>query len=225
VKKLIPVLALALLLAGTGIATAADAFVWGPWGVPDVTQQPVEQQTEGGATQPDHSLWVVNNTGCAWDADDSRYTGDTDGTLAAGATASGSRCVISDDVEHGVYLSINSPSPNLVVSMTYAPQGYSFTASPRVEGNRYRYELCVEGVDYDASSPDLQPIPNSGVGGEGVVTTITYSVRNPTTRTVRSTNGVWRLRAETELACGSGWTFTRTGTYPGPFVSPGTKNP
>jgi hypothetical protein len=217
-KKLIALVALLLL------AASPSPFVWGPWGEPDVTQQPVEQQTEGGATQPDQSLWVVNNTGCAWDADDSRFSGATDGTLAPGVTATGSRCVISDWNEHAVYVNVNSKSPDLVLTLSYEPQGYVFPAARRLVDGRYVYEICVKGVDYTENvSPELQPIPNSGYGGVGVVTTFTYSLRNPTSRTVRDTHGRMTLRAVPDLACGSGWTFTRTGTYPGPFVSPGTR--
>jgi len=217
-KKLIALAALLLLAAGP------SPFVWGPWGEPDVTQQPVEQQTEGGATQPDHSLWVVNNTGCAWDADDARYSGATDGTLAAGATAVGSRCIVADWMEHAVYVTVNSKSPNLVLTLSYQPQGYNFTAARRLVDGRYVYEICVRGPKYtEGASPELQPIPNSGYGGVGVPTTFTYSLHNPTSQTIRNVHGRMTLRAEPELACGSGWTMTWSGTWPGPFIQVGTR--
>lgn len=224
-------LALVPLLALLALAASPSPFEWGPWGEVDATQQPVEQQTEWGATQPDHSLWVVNNTGCAWDADDSRFKGDTDGTLASGMTATGTTCLVADSTDHAVNVHINAPSPDLVVSISY-PQGFSLQAVPTPLDRRYVYSLCVVGPDYDdmANNPDLQPIPNSGtapnmfrpsvVGGIGVMTTVTFSVTNPTNRTVKTIHGVMRLRAETGLACdveASDPRFVRVGTYPGPF--------
>lgn len=216
-KHVVTVLTLLLL------AASPSAFTWGPWEFED-TQQPVEQQTQGGETQPDRSLWVINNTGCAWDADDSRSAGDTDGTIAPGSTAVGTKCLVADWDAHAFYVNINSRSPDLVVEMRFGPQGFVVRAPARASGNRYVYEACVWGPSYDRSSPDLQPTPNSGYGGVGVMTVITVSVHNPSTRTVRDTHGLMRMRFSPDAACGFGWfPFTnRTGTYPGPIFYWGT---
>jgi hypothetical protein len=232
-----------VLLALLLLAASPQPFAFGPWGEPDVRQQPVEQQTEGGALQPDESLWVVNNTQCAWDADDAWFTGGLNGYLAPGSTATVDRCVIADWIEHAVALGVNAESPNLIVQVSFSPQGYVFTASPRLEDGRYVYWICTNGPDYSHTSPDLQPIPNSGtaphryqqyfpgvVGGVGVVTTVTARVTNVGARTARKINALFRLRAEPPLAdperCpdvdnpdNPQFDHWREGTYPGPFIS------
>ena len=208
-------------LVGAVAVVAATAFTFGPWGESDVRQQPVEQQTQGGDTQPDHSLWVVNNTTCAWDADDAWFTGGLNGVLAGGETATVSRCVVADWRSHGIALSVNAPAANLVVEISFSPQGYVFRAVPVLSGNRYVYLVCADGPQYDRSSPTLQPIPNSGFGGVGVVTTVTARLTNPGTRAARKVNALFNLRATPELA-NQGCAFplpNSTGTYPGPFIS------
>lgn len=206
---------LALLLLGAGPAP----FTWGPWGEAEDTQNPVEQQTVGGATQPDQSLWVVNNTiappgqgdvlrgKCAWDADDSRTMGHVDGTLAPGVMVSGSKCYVADNTEHATYISLYAKTPDLVVAMRYDPQGFVVTASVQPDPNRngfYHYEACGFGPYYDQLSiPPMQVIPNSGtapnrylpevIGGVGVPSTVTAVVSNPTPRTVRDVSGVLRF--------------------------------
>ena len=204
------------------LAMPLIAATFGPWEFED-TQNPVEQQTQGGATQPDHSLWVVNNTGCVWDADDSRSMGFLDSTLAAGETVSGSKCYIADWQDRQFYVNAFSKSPDLVVTLEVQPLGFAFTLIPSFDSavRRYRYEMCFRQADYDRDYPNFQPIPDSGFGGVGVPQTITVSIRNPTNRTVRSTSALFRFstspyQGRCDLADLAAWTFL--GSWPGPFI-------
>ena len=203
------------------LAPFLTAATFGPWEYED-TQQPVEQQTQGGALQPDHSLWVVNNTGCAWDADDSRSMGFVDSTLAAGETVTGSKCYIADWEDRQFYVNILSKSPKLVVTLDALR--FDFTLSPSYDSSirRYRYEMCWNRADYDRDYPNFQPIPDSGFGGVGVPTTITVSVGNPTNRTLRGVSGVFRFSTNPyEGRCDpadlAAW--TNLGVWPGPFIA------
>ena len=203
------------------LAPFLTAATFGPWEYED-TQQPVEQQTQGGALQPDHSLWVVNNTGCAWDADDSRSMGFTDGTLAAGETVTGSKCYIADWTDRQFYVNVLSRSGDLVVRVAVQPLDFSFKLAPMLEAHRYRYEMCLRQADYDRQYPDFQPIPDSGLGGVGVPATITVAIHNPMSRTVRSTSAVFRFstspyQGRCDLADLTAWTFL--GSWPGPFIA------
>ena len=208
-KPLLVLLAVPLLLAAT----------FGPW-ENEVTQQPVEQQTPGGDTQPDQSLWVVNNTGCAWDADDRRSTGFLDGVIAAGETATGTRCVIADGTGHGVWFNVQARSPDLIVETRFEPQGFVFRANPVATGSGYEYWICTVGPDYDQSAvPTLPEIAGSN-GGHGVRTDITVSITNPTSRTIRKVHTFMRLAVEPEVASGGRCAapFSSLGVFPGPFI-------
>ncbi len=199
------------------------ALAFGPW-QSEITQQPVEQQTQGGSTQPDRSLWVLNNTGCAWDADDTRSMGDTNASLAAGETVSGTKCLIADWMEHAVFFDVNAHSRDLIVRLSFEPQGYILQANPvALAKGGYDYWICTDGPDYDRTSLDLQPIPDSGFGGVGVPTTFTASIINPTGRTIRKVNTFVRLAPEPEVAgpgyCTQDFAHLHVGSYPGPWMS------
>ncbi len=217
-KRLVVVCALAIL----AIAAGPQPLVFGPW-EPEQRQNPVEQQTQGGATQPDHSLWVVNNTQCAWDPDDSLSTGDLNGSLAPGATATGTKCIIADWAEHATYFDVNAPRSGLAVSLSFSPQNFTIQASRRVVSYGYDWWVCTYGPDYEPASPALEPIPNSGYGGVGVPTSVTVSVTNTTNRTISKINAFMRVSLTIEDASGGVCSFPLThfheGVYPGPFFS------
>src|SRR5512139_3021122 len=87
-------------------------------------QTPVEQQTPGGATQPDRNLWIVNPTigeqgeAAIWDADDAvRFA--ASGVWEPGQSASISQRVYADWREHdtAIRLSANRGSPSLRASV------------------------------------------------------------------------------------------------------------
>jgi hypothetical protein len=153
------VAALILLLGVAPVARAKPPAA--SWVVNQYTlQQPVEQQTPGGATQPDQSLWVVNPSACVWDSDDI-VSALWAGRIGRGETQAFSVCVIGDWTDHLFRLSV---SDGLIGSIS-ASDGPTATS-------------CLLGPDYDHSSPALAPIPDSN-GGVGRVHTITFSVHNP----------------------------------------------
>jgi len=124
-------------------------------------QQPVEQQTPGGAGQLDQSLWVVNPTSCLWDADD-RVEAAWYGRLNRGQSESLTICVVGDWAAH--LFSIGA-SEGVTTQIT-ASEGP--TAS-----------LCIVGPDYDHdfANPNLSSIAGSN-GGVGHVHWITFTIRN-----------------------------------------------
>ena len=200
------------------------AATFGPWEFED-TQNPVEQQTQGGATQPDHSLWVVNNTGCAWDADDSRSTGFTNSVLAAGETTTATKCLIVDGRDHGVWFHVISRSARLIAEIRFDPQGFVFrgNAVPVAGLNGYfEYFVCALGPKYDQSAVPTLPVIEGSNGGHGEFSTITVSITNPTRHAVRKTGSVMQLRATPSLASAGRCDYedlpTQLGTYPGPFI-------
>ena len=173
------------------------------------TQQPVEQQTPGGATQPDRSLWVTNPTGCAWDADDSRSTWFRDQTLAAGETATATKCVVVDAMDHSIWVEVLSGSPNLIVELRFgAPFNYVFRGNPIPVGRDYRNWVCALGPVYQSETlPTLPEIAGSN-GGRGVVSDVTISVTNPTNHAVRKATALLRLDFSPETASGGQCQFT-----------------
>lgn len=132
------------------------------WHVNQFTQQqPVEQQTPGGATQPDETLWVVNPTTCVWDSDDylaARWTGRVERGDAQSLTV----CVVGDWSEHLFRI---SASEGLVTTIS-ASDGPDASS-------------CLRGPNYDSDpdNPALVSIPESN-GGVGHIHQITFTARN-----------------------------------------------
>ena len=203
---------LTLLLAGAASAGQARASAPLPlhfaFSASPVKQNPVEQQTPTtDATFPptDHSVWVVNNTPCAWDVDDQWERFATDDYLDAGASVTVTDCTIAEsnplwNENHGMWawwsneprtlgIRIDAPSDNLLVSACFQPQGRCFSAAPswRADLKRYEYHLCI-AVSYDPGDPAIQTIPDSN-GGLGVYTDRIVTISNPTGKQVRSISG------------------------------------
>ena len=157
-----------------------------------VLNQPVEQQTPGGATQPDQSLWVTNPTECVWDADDEvlyRASGELTGTVGA------SHCIVGDWKAHLVSVTMIATSPDLDVRVGLSGDGLSFeavavrTALPQ---KKWRYEACLYGPDYDQSHP--LPMVAGSNGGVGEMWTGSVSIT--ATRRVREVAASFRVGAE-----------------------------
>jgi hypothetical protein len=147
-------------------------------------QQPVEQQTEGGATQPDPALWVVNNTGCIWDADD-RYDFDGTGKLSPGEVATTETCLVADWQQHLLGLGAWAKG-NSQFRLTVTVGGWTHTTVSQDAPKRAQSEaLCMFSPDYDVGSELLQPIPDSGVGGVGLVYPVTFVIENIGSRNLR----------------------------------------
>jgi hypothetical protein len=175
-------------------------------------QAPVEQQTPGWLLpcpidEPncayDRALWVVNPSGCPWDADDSLTRSSNGyGSITAGSTVTDEICAIEDQTEAESptwrYASIKlySSSPNLTVKITINPGETVTAALPtwRKDQRVYEYYLCVNMPGYwrFQNSPLWQQIPGSN-GGEGVPTTVTLTLANYGTRDATKTAGSWGI--------------------------------
>jgi len=167
-------------LIGRGTAYVVENQIW-----PLTWQECFADQTLAGC--------VFNNTGCLWDIDDQSEWWALPAKLSG--TASFSECLIADDVSHIAGFAVGSLSPDLIVTLHYEPSGVTFTlkARPYEQGPGYRYLGCVLGPIYaDPSKPGVIEIPNSN-GGWGVPSTITMTVTNPTSRTVRDTSGSFKF--------------------------------
>ncbi len=151
-------------------------------------QTPVEQQTQGGATQPDQNLWVTNPTGTPWDIDDRHLVTDK-GYLDPGQSASFTEYMVADWANTHI----------LGIEVTSERSSDLFTASVRVDDAAGTVVTItstlphvVNGIHgkfadtmtalfsffYWQNSPKLVPIPNSGFGGIGRVLAITWTVTN-----------------------------------------------
>lgn len=97
---------------------------------------------------------------------------------------SDSYCQIADGHHEITGVSVSAPSPDLVVTLTYEPQGVSFTLPARAVGRDFEYRGCVTGPIY-GNWPALEEVPGSN-GGRGRQTQITVTVTNPTERRVRN---------------------------------------
>jgi len=204
-KKLIAVLISAFLFMGAG-PTNSPINLQSP-SYPK--QTPVEQQSDYPWNFFDNDCsanvrCVINPTPCGWDVDDFWGVGSF-GYLAAKTSASVSFCEIAD--YNPVFLSLNgmegtwsgvrartgveviAPSPNLIVTITYQPQGKTFTLIPIEDGRKWNYLWCANVV-YEPNDPALQPIPGSGRGtngqeGLGVREDITVTITNPTNKQIK----------------------------------------
>ena len=203
--------------SGTGGKTTSFA-----WKTYDVSiANPVEQWVEW--PFPSSDKWVLNpytqgstSGPCAWDVDDHWYVLGS-GPVNAGATVSLSQCRIADP--HSIYQTrygteawwtatprytgvyIESTSPDLSVTVSYATQGRTFALLPTYDAarNSYVYRGCI-AVEYNPNDanwpferdPAVQPIPGSN-GGSGVVTRASIDVANPTGRKISATGRVEEL--------------------------------
>jgi hypothetical protein len=163
-------------------------------------QSPVEQQTPLTCTPYPtcipHDQWVINPNGCIWDVDDQRDWLDTDGYLAARASSQTNDCLIADWAgpdwwpRHGLYVTLRTPSPDLVVRLSYTPCPSNQlgclpkTVQPVPDGRGYLYQGCIDAPTYYSTDSALLPI-NGSQHGVGVYTSASVTVTNPTRRTIR----------------------------------------
>lgn len=126
-----------------------------------IQQNPVEQQTPGGATQSDESLWIINSTDCLWDSDDS-LRASWRGRLNRGDMTTFTFCIVGDWSEHLVRLDISDG----LVGTIAASEGPTATT-------------CLQGPNYDNNpdNPLLEPIAGSN-GGVGHIHYITVTANN-----------------------------------------------
>ena len=152
-------------------------------------QQPVEQQTPGGETQPDRSLWVTNPSPvrAIWDADDI-WRASAGGDLAAGESYWLPALIYADWSPHTIALEVQCGKFS-TIDMSITVLGTGFEQMRRVNGRWYstrlRRTLGVRGPDYDHDSSALLPVPDSGAGGRAHPVTVRFRVRNVGTHTAR----------------------------------------
>lgn len=162
------------------------------------TYGPVEPWS-GYPIPTDSSVWVVNPTGCLWDPDD------TDHIIVTGALNPAAEAVLTDCIvanpdpiwmtangttawwhwapHPNLTFDVRAPSPSLGVAICYQPQDVCFALQPQATPTGYEYTGCAQGPIYTADSPAVQPIVGSN-GGYGVLTTVTFRIRNSTTRKI-----------------------------------------
>jgi len=151
-------------------------------------QNPVEQQSAktNDECRVDPTGCVYNPTGCMWDIDD-QGQGGAFGRLAAGVSTSHSWCMEADWTWRLVGVNVGASRSDLVVTVSYQPQGFSVQLSPR-PGTAYTYDYtgCVIGPYYNQGDPQLTAVPESA-GGVALQTVVTVTVTNPSARTARDT--------------------------------------
>ena len=128
----------------------------------------VEQQTPGGATQPDPTLWVTNRTGCVWDPDDitEAYwygTWEKDQTITFGV------CYIGDWQAH-LWAIASGEGMRLSLVPSLGPTVSTYGSA------------CLIGPDYDRSY-DGFVLVGEGVGVPGAMT---FMATNTSGRRLRS---------------------------------------
>jgi hypothetical protein len=156
---------------------------------------------------------------CTWDINDWSSIGTT-GDLAAGGAVTGGACQIEgynpmyvekngmltwwSGVSPWFGVAVDAPSPNLSVKVCYSPQARCFALSPTARDSKtYRYRICAQVV-YTPDDPALSEIPGStpatlptgSTGGRGVMTTITFTVSNPTSRVVKAVGVNWGVSSD-----------------------------
>ena len=169
------------------------AFTWSPG--QRNTQTPVEQQTPGGALQPDPSLWVVNpfTNACVWDADDKmNMTGF--GDLAPGESVENHECLLADWIIHLYNVQVYAQgrgSDQLVVEIGWSnPNAARSIVAIGEPGGRNStgYDACFGTPSYDHDFPFLL-VENSN-GGVAQPTDIFVRITNTSNRLLRD---VWVL--------------------------------
>jgi hypothetical protein len=198
------------------------------------THPRVDQQTwwlDSGTPDPDH-LVTNPDSGCSWDINEYFTAGTATGNLSPGGSSSTGFCHIYDynpiyqcvggtcqDVvfhKNWAGFVVNAASPDLTVSICFSP-GTCFTPSAQAVGTgrqtSYDWRFCGYPV-YTQNDPAIQPIPNSGYGGYGAKTTITITVSNASSATIKNVSAGWGLSSDVFFPPGC----PSDGTAPGPNV-------
>lgn len=144
---------------------------------PGVYQIPVEQQTPGGASQSDQSLWILNPTisdefPCIWDADD-HFQMELTGTVEAGQSYSITRCIFGDFKEHEIW--IKSATNGVVVSLSVNSDGIG---GPYTQASSGANNACIIGPNYDKLGTNMYIPVNGSNGGYAAYTTVTFTATN-----------------------------------------------
>lgn len=105
---------------------------------------------------------------------------------------------------------VTSSSPRLTVRVCYRPQARCFTLAPtQVDTHAYDYKICGQVV-YDPDDPALvlipgstpDPLPYGSAPGEGVPSTVTVRVSNPTAHRIRSITAAFGVSSDAVFSSG-----------------------
>lgn len=173
----------------------------------------IEQQDDW--PRPTDGTDIVNPFGgtCVWSVND-HVSWRTTGYLDPGASSSTSVCIVSDfnpvlatrfgltawwgNSRYGFFGATASKGN---VSVCYSPQGRCFTGP-----------FCGR-ANYNPDDPALTEIPDSR-GGRGVVTTITLTVSNPTSKRIRDITVDWGVSSDIFYHGGCTGPNTTNSDYP-----------
>lgn len=168
--RIIALLLAVMMLVSIGYAEARQASFW--WAGRTEKQQPVEQQTPMGESQPDPNLWVLNPTDCIWDGDDRQdYFGS--GRLRPGDSASQASCIMADWDWHLAGIKVCSRQAAAVHGAVTFDLGGTALGAVRIEteelmwselDRRYCATACMIGPHFDRSSPYLESVRDSKGG-------------------------------------------------------------
>jgi len=184
-RRILAGFALALLMVAPVVAAAPQPMTWSL--LFSTYDQPVEQQTPGGALQPDQSLWVVNPGPCLWDPDDG-LDGRFYGALGKGQSASHTECIILDHQNHLVGLSAsNELAGSITVSSPIGPTIGGWTAA----------DDCILTPEYDHEVVATLPEIEGSNGGHGDRVTVTWTVTNIAGHRLNRTGAFTTIRLAT----------------------------
>lgn len=139
-------------------------------------QQPVEQQTPGGMTQPDQSLWVWNRTGGLWDPDD-HYMFMAQGILQPGESFSQSIRVTCDWETHLCGIWAAGGLRDEFEAKIELSDGHKVVAKNYIQDRTIRGRASIIPPEYRQDSTKLLPVPNSN-GGVGIPIIVTWTLTN-----------------------------------------------
>lgn len=213
------VVAAALLVAPTAEA-APPSFGWQmyQYNAPD---QPVEQQSDYPYT-PTAPHYVTNPFTCTWDVDDFQQWLALPAPLRAGQSVSMSACVVADATSypvtingvtaqwsstHGAFgTAVSGDGPGLAVQVCWQPQGWCVSPPVTQQSDGSWESWSCSQAAYNPDDPALVPIPDSGTGGTGVVSTITVAVTNTSAKTIRN------VSSDVQVVGISQWPWNHTST-------------
>ena len=182
-------------------------------------QNPIEQQTLGGVTQPDQNFWVINPfvppdpDPCYWDADDNASIS-FKGDLKVGEKWFFDQCIILDDTSHALGIQAvsrgNQDRFRVEIKVVSFIKGvFTWQASavdfPRNGPRKMWAKRCAISPEYDVSEVgSLSAISNdfNDMVGHGDKSRLIWSIENTGDRNIRDISVILNVEPEIELISG-----------------------
>lgn len=174
-----------LLLSCLFFASTAGAGAPVPLGVSWAGGQ---QETDWVEQQQTSQTTPTNPfTACFWSVND-HGSWTSSGYLDPGQSATRTTCRVADygtGAPYGFTTASTWAAAAVTTTICYQPQGRCFTATPVYVPAEHAYHstLCIR-AQYHQSDPLMQEIPDS-LGGYGLITTITTTIKNNGSKRVR----------------------------------------